>query len=81
VRNFLVKAKDLYFSDPETFRSFSEVLKVAHDLSRIKNYFVSDLFDIEEILSILEMQEQFEGRALGDSFKNFIVDVIEAYTP
>ncbi len=55
--NFLEKAKDLYFSDEIKYKSFFKVLDKIKDLSIIKNYYHADLLNIEEILSILEMQQ------------------------
>ena len=51
--NFLVKSKDMYFGDPVTYRQFDTVFKTIEELSIIKNYFKADLFNIEEILSIV----------------------------
>lgn len=41
----------------------------------------TDLFNIEEILSILEMQSFVERKKLKSLFSKYICDVIEGYTP
>jgi hypothetical protein len=53
--NFLVKSKDIYAADSDRYAHFSEVFKTIRELSIIKNYYQADLFNIEEVLSILDM--------------------------
>ncbi len=79
--NFLFKSKDLYFSDKEHYRYFLNVFDSIERLSVIKNYYQSDLFNIEEILSILEMSSFLEGKRLADEFRQYITAVIKHYTP
>jgi hypothetical protein len=79
--NFLTKSRDLYRSDPSRFAHFKEVFDTISELSVIKNFYGADLFNIEEILSILEMREYLEGSTLKDSFLQYIRDVITHYTP
>jgi len=79
--NFLVKSKDLFFQGNHKFSHFQGVFDTISDLSVIKNYFDADLFNIEEILSILEMQENLEGSTLSNEFTRYISDVINGYTP
>jgi len=79
--NFLTRSKDLYFTHPERFAHFNEVFETINELSVIKNYYFSDLFNIEEILSILEMREYLEGQELKANFIKYLVDVVKHYTP
>lgn len=79
--NFLEKSRDLYYSDPAKYPHFAEVFNTIREMSIIKNFYHSDLFNIEEILSILEMREYLEGNSLKDSFLQYIRDVITHYTP
>jgi NAD-dependent SIR2 family protein deacetylase len=51
IRNFLLRAKDLYFSNSTQYGYFSDVFKRIDDLARLKNVFTADLLNIEEILS------------------------------
>jgi hypothetical protein len=79
--DFLIKSKDLYFSDPQRFRTFQEVFNTIAEMSVSKNYYDADLFNIEEILSILEMHELVGSGQLKSDFVQYIIDVIEHYTP
>jgi hypothetical protein len=79
--NFIEKSKDLYFSDSDKYRHFSQVLTTINGLSNIKNYINSNLFNIEEVLSILEMKLRIDEQKPREAFSNYICDVIEAYTP
>lgn len=81
--NFLEKSKDMYFENKERYSYFSSVLDQIRDFSVVKNYYKSDLFNIEEILSILEMANQLGGRRLKlkKDFIKYLSDVVEYYTP
>jgi hypothetical protein len=79
--NFLEMSKDMYFDKPERFEYFKTVLNSINRLSTIKNYYQSDLFNIEEILSILEMSSQLVGQKLKKNFIQYLSDVVDYYTP
>ena len=79
--NFVTRSKDLYFTNPERFAHFTHVFDMINELSVIKNYYSSDLFNIEEILSILEMRDYLEGEELKANFIKYLKDVVEHYTP
>jgi hypothetical protein len=79
--NFLFKSKDLYFNEPEKYPHFNQVFETINKLSVTKNYYDCDLFNIEEILSIIEMNEFLEGKKLKIDFINYIRDVVSSYTP
>ena len=79
--DFLMKSKDMYALQPENYGSFQDVFKTIERLSFAKNYYKADLFNIEEILSILEMRALLGEGQLKDSFINYISDVIEHHTP
>lgn len=79
--NFLSKSKDMYFENQERYQYFSDVFSQIWDFSVVKNYYDSDLFNIEEILSILEMASQLEGHKLKKNFIKYLSDVITFYTP
>ena len=81
MNNFLTKSCDLYRSNTTRFAHFKEVFDTISELSVIKNFYSTDLFNIEEVLSILEMREYLEGSTLKDSFLQYIRDVITHYTP
>ena len=78
---FLDRAKDMYYEKPDQFPNFSGVFEAIKKLSFAKNYYHTDLFNIEEILSILEMQMSFENQDLIKIFDEFICSVVKYYTP
>ncbi len=79
--NFLWKARDLYVSDSDKYSHFAKVFNQIERLSYVKNYFESDLLNIEEILSILEMERTVQGLRLAKQFKELIRDTIAACSP
>ncbi|WP_445363191.1 SIR2 family protein [Microbulbifer sp. ANSA003] len=79
--NFLSKSKDLYFKSPNDHPHFKQVFDTINKLAVAKNYYNCDLHNIEEILSIIEMNEFLEGGQLKDGFISYIKDVINFYTP
>ncbi len=79
--NFLFKSKDMYFSDTEKYDYFNGIFDSINKLSVIKNFYESDLFNIEEILSITEMLSFLDGEELNKDFKRYISEVIKYYTP
>jgi len=79
--NFYSKSKDMYFNDPDKYGYFKGVIKKIDELSKIKNYYKTDLFNIEEILSILEMERYVSKRKTQKEIVNYIKAVIEYYTP
>jgi len=78
--DFLLKAKDMHASDPKKYDHFGKVFEKINSMAVAKSYYEADLFNIEEILSILEMRERLAG---GDTkaFVEFLCDVIDFYTP
>jgi hypothetical protein len=79
--NFRMRSQDMYFGDPERYGYFKEVFETIVKLSNIMNYYSADLYNIEEILSVLDMGEYLEGRRLRDEFIRYIQDVIKHFTP
>jgi len=79
VRDFLIRAKDLYFGTPLLYAHFEPVLTAIGKLANVKNYLDADLYDIEEVFSIIEMQKQL-GVSVPD-FAKFISDVVVSSTP
>ena len=86
--NFLEKSKDMYaLRNSRDFKGgnidfFGEVYQEIDKLRRCKDFYASDMTNIEEILSLFEM-----GKMLGVQskqqidFQNFISKVIKYYTP
>ena len=82
--NFIAKSKDMFAIDPGTYAHFSDIYKHINRLSRAKQYMNCDLHNIEEVLSILEMESFIGGeqsQQLEKPFQRFIADVINYYTP
>ena len=71
----------MYAAEPDRYSHFQKVFECINELSRIQNYFDADLFNIEEILSILEMRDQIGGKSTARRFVKYIADVIEHCTP
>ncbi len=59
MHNFLLKAKDQHALGPA--QSFADVFRLVDSMSKVKNFCTAELFNVEEVLSILEMQEELAG--------------------
>ncbi|MFN7967151.1 MAG: hypothetical protein U0V87_15820 [Acidobacteriota bacterium] len=82
VANFLEKSKDQYLQDPGRYAHFQGIFNEIDALARIKNSFETDLHNIEEILSLLEMQTAVgRQKKRRDRFIRYLRDVIEFHTP
>lgn len=81
MNDFLVKSKDMFAESPDRYSHFSGVFDAINRMSVIKNYLNTDLSNIEEILSILEIDSFLGGKRLEDKFRRYLCDVIEYYTP
>ncbi|MBC8278431.1 MAG: hypothetical protein H8E46_09380 [FCB group bacterium] len=83
MRDFYQKSKDMYtdvFSGE--YRYFNEVFKEVSRMSNVLNYMDANLFNIEEILSIIEMKSYVsKSKLTQEKFANYIKDVISFYTP
>ena len=81
--NFLTKSKDQFAQEPEVFAHFESVFKRVDRLAKTKNFYATNLFNIEEILSLLEMNALLETdqEAFRKLFVTYIEDVINRYTP
>ena len=79
--NFYFKSQDMYSANPEQYKHFKEIFKEIQRISVTKNYYSGDLFNVEEILSILEMRAQLEGSKLKETFVEYLCDVVRFHTP
>jgi len=83
--NFIDKSKELHRLNPQHYGYFADVFSKIADIAIATKYFETDLNNIEEILSILEMSTQLETQPGGESpsryFRDYIAAVISAYTP
>ncbi|MCL5772311.1 MAG: SIR2 family protein [Actinobacteria bacterium] len=81
--NFIEKSKDIFYEDKtDKYKYFNDIYELIDKMGSLKSYINCDLFNIEEILSLLEM-EYYIGNNKKDleDYKKFIKDVIEFYTP
>lgn len=83
VQNFLEKSKDQYFANLGEFAYFQKVYEIINQLARIKNVYSTDLYNIEEILSLVEMQSYLAGQhnPTHSLLIDYITDVIQFHTP
>jgi hypothetical protein len=81
MNNFIEKSQQQFLNHPERYEYFDRIFKLIKEISVIKNYFHADLFNIEEVLSILEMKEAFGNSDNKKLFTQFISDVITYHTP
>jgi hypothetical protein len=77
--NFLRKSKDM----PSSCERFGNIFKAIDRMSNSKTYYSTDVLNIEEVLSILEMNQRIHGERedLKHSVIDYIKDVIRHYTP
>lgn len=79
--NFLSVSRDLYFQDPARFSHFEGVFKTISEMAVAKNIYHANLWNIEEILSILEMRESLGDVSPKREFVRYIGDVVQAQMP
>jgi hypothetical protein len=79
--NFLSKSWDLEARYPKKCAHFRQVFEQINQMSVAKNVYHTDLLNIEEILSILEMQEFAGAARLRREFVRYVSDVVELLTP
>lgn len=80
--NFLEMSRDLCFDKTSgDFSYFSEVFAKLRDLSVIKNYAKTNLHNIEEVLSLLEMEAFATDASFKDKYLTYLRDVITLCTP
>ena len=78
---FYLRSKDMYFQDPQKYKAFFSVFRKVAEMAKAKNYYSTDLFNIEEILSILEMEESIGAGKYRKAFVKYISDVVADNTP
>src|SRR6185437_5031701 len=81
VANFIARAKDLYFGEPNTYPHFKATIDDISNLGSTPTKFNTNLDDLEEVLSILQAEGDFGGkraRSRADRFVRMIRDVIGA---
>ena len=86
--NFLEKSKGMYaIKDSRDFNRdkidfFGDVYKEIDKLRRCKDFYASDMTNIEEILSLFEMGKMLGAEAKQQiDFQKFVATVVNFYTP
>jgi len=81
ISNFLTVSKDMYQREPKKYEHFALIYDRLDRIGKAKSYVNCDLFNIEEILSILEMESYVTGKDLSREFTRYIADVVTHCTP
>jgi hypothetical protein len=81
VGDFFDKSHVMHDEEPDQFAHFADVYKLVRELARAKNYFKTNLFNIEEILSLVEVRTRLAGEHGTSLIERYIRDVIQYYTP
>jgi hypothetical protein len=89
VSNFRMKSQEMYWQDQSSgigkYQYFNSVFSEISNLAVIKNFYDSNLYNIEEIFSILAIYKNISGSKESaeakDLIANFIKDVIKHFTP
>lgn len=84
ISNFISKAHDIFQDHRDLYPNFEDVFKsIKNRLASIALVYKADLDNIEEVLSILEMERlagEISSKETSD-FNKFIIDVIKYFTP
>jgi hypothetical protein len=83
MNDFYLTSKDIYSKlDPISKKSFDKIYRFWDEYSSAKHYLTIDFFNIEELLSIIEMHNFLNGnKKLSSDLILFIKKVIELKTP
>lgn len=79
--DFYNKSKQMYLDHGNDYKYFKKVFKTINEIAVTKNYFSADLLNIEEILSIIEMEDLISGNTRKSDFLKYLADVVKFYTP
>lgn len=79
--NFIERANDLAESDPDSQELLNSTLATIERFHVAATFYATDVFNIEEVLSLLEMQGRLQSRAQLADFRQFIKHVIGRLTP
>lgn len=81
IANFLSKSKDLYALNAAEYPHFKKVFATIDKMHVAKTFYDTDLLNIEEILSILDMEDTVSKSDRSAIVAEYIKDVILAYAP
>lgn len=82
---FLLAAREVYFTNPTVYKYFERVLEYQDKLSRMKNYLSYPLLNLEHLFNLIEMDIFYSGSIEVEKIKNdftrLICDVLIDKTP
>ena len=81
MRDFLDKSKDMASAEPERWGYFETLFKRVREVDGAGKYFAGDYFNVEEMLSLLEMRADLGDSDLRKDLERYIRAVIQHYTP
>lgn len=84
MNDFYFRSKDLYpkLTDEPDKRSFEKVFEYFDDFSKVKHIMDADFYNIEELLSIIEMDSFVNGsKSIHKDYLNYLKKVIELSSP
>lgn len=79
--DFISKSKGMYALSPEKYSYFHDVFVGMDQIGGVQRYLSCNTFNLEEVLSVLEMRAFIEGTEFADMFKQYIAEVISYHTP
>ena len=78
---FLEESKNMFSKNPDDYKHLKRIFEKINKMDKINRFYSMDVYNIEDVLSILEMDERLGRRKLKKSYIRYIKDVIEYYTP
>lgn len=74
--DFLQAAKDIYFQDTGTYKHFDRVFNYQDKLSKMRKFLSCDLFNLEQLFNLLEMDIFYSKDPKAISVKNDFLSLI-----
>lgn len=81
IGNFFETARSLLETRPDEFGHFRDVLGLVSRYAQVLHLYSADFFNIEEVLSLAEMEWRLSGRGDVALIADFVRDVVAASTP
>lgn len=81
IGTFKEKSEEMFRQDREKYKHFEGVFEMVRDLSVSRRFYTTDVENIEEVLSTIEMKEFLAGGSLSPQLVRYIADVVKSSTP
>ncbi len=82
---FLLKAQDVYFSNPSSYKHFENISQFRNELSKMRDYLSYPLLNLENLFNLLEMRLFYSSDSkleeCKDNFIQMIIDVLKNLSP